>query len=140
MKRSLALVSVAGLFLLGIVIGALGMHLYDARHPFPGPPPPGGARMGLRTERLDELLDLTPEQKARIDEIRRESRAEGEALHAEMLPRVREHLERTRKRIAEVLTPEQRAKFDELANRQRARFERFMLDGPPPGPPRRHRP
>lgn len=134
MKRSLALVSVVGLFLLGTVVGALGMHLYDARHPFAGPPR-DGARQEFHAERLGQLLDLTPEQKARIDEIRREGRAEGEALHREMLPKVREHMERTRRLIEEVLTPEQREKFDELAEQHRARFERFVLDGPRHGPP-----
>jgi len=134
MKRSLALVSVVGLFLLGIVIGAMGMHLYDARRPFSGPPR-DGARQGFHTERLDQLLDLTPEQEARIDEIRREGRAEGEALHEEMLPKVRAHMERTRLRIEEVLTPEQSEKFNELAEQHRARFERFVLDGPRHGPP-----
>ena len=79
MKRSLALVSVVGLFLLGIVVGGLGMHLYDARHPFSGPPR-DGARQSFHAERLDQLLDLTPEQEARIDEIRREGRAE-QAVH-----------------------------------------------------------
>jgi Spy/CpxP family protein refolding chaperone len=135
MKRSLALVSVLGLFLLGIVVGALGMHLYDARHPFP-PPPRDSARQELHLNRLEELLDLTPEQRTRIEEIHEQSRAEADALHESMLPEVRAHMARTRERIEEVLTPEQREKFRELAERQRARFERFVLDGPRPGPPR----
>ena len=134
MKRSLALISVAGLFLLGIVIGAMGMHLYDAQHSYPGPPR-DGARHESRLNRLDQLLDLTPEQKTRIDEIRKESRVEAEALHEAMLPQVREHMERTRQRIEEVLTPEQREKFNELAQQHRARFERFVLEGPSHGRP-----
>lgn len=136
MKRSLALVAVAGLFLLGIVVGSLGMHLYDARRPFDGPPR-GGTRHDFHAERLDQLLDLTPEQERRIEEIRRESRAQSEALHEQMLPKVREHMERTRQRIEEVLTPEQRQKFNELAEQQRARFERFVLEGPRHGGPPR---
>jgi Spy/CpxP family protein refolding chaperone len=138
MKRSLALISVAGLFLLGIVVGAMGMHLFDGLHPFSGPSR-DGARHDWHGERLDQLLELTPDQKARIDEIRRESRADAEALHEEMLPKVREHMERTRQRIEEVLTPEQREKFTELASKHRAHFERFVLDGPRHGPPRGER-
>ena len=137
MKRSLALISVAGLFLLGIVVGAMGMHLFDARHPFSGPPR-DGERHDWHGERLDNLLDLTPVQRTKIEEIRHESRVDAEALHEEMLPKVREHMERTRQRIEEVLTPEQREKFGELASRDKARFERFVLDGPRHGPPRGH--
>ena len=134
MKRSIAFVYVLGLFLLGILIGALGMHLYGARHPLPGHPRDGSPR-GLPLTRFDELLDLTPEQQARIEEIRRESHADAEALHEEMLPKVRAHMEQTRQRIAEVLTPEQRQKFDELADEHRARFEHFVLEGPRRRPP-----
>ncbi len=47
MKRSLALVSVVGLFLLGTVVGALGMHLYDARHPFSGPSRDGAPSISM---------------------------------------------------------------------------------------------
>jgi len=129
-KRSLALVSVAGLFLLGILIGALGMHLYYATK-FPGPPGfgprghrPGGPFMG---ERLERELGLSVEQKQRIDEIIRESRVEGEALREEMFPRVHAQMERTRERIMEVLTPEQREKFEELRHRHRGRADRFFL-------------
>lgn len=142
MKRHLALVYVAGLFLLGILVGALAMHLYYAvgspAHPrFPGP---GRAHRPDFSQRLERELDLTPEQARRIDAILAESRAEGEALHAEMLPRVREQMERTRARIAEVLTPEQRDRFEELNRRFRGRAERFFLGHRPgrrdePGPP-----
>ena len=77
MKRSIAVVYVVGLFLLGIVIGALGMHLYDARHPaFPRRPPgaelgpgPGMWRDGA-VDWLSQHLELTPEQKDQIVDIR----------------------------------------------------------------------
>jgi len=129
MKRQLALVYVAGLFLLGILVGALAMHLYhevrSSDHPrFAGP---GRTHRPDFSQRLERELDLTPEQMQRIDVILAESRAEGEALHAEMLPRVREQMERTRERIAEVLTPEQRERFEELHRRFRGRAERFFL-------------
>jgi len=130
MKRSLALVYVFGVLLLGIVIGAMGMHLFYAQR-FPGPPGRHGLGSGMHTpafaERLERHLDLTPEQLTRIEEIVRESHAEGRSLHEELLPRVRSQMDETRRRIREVLTPEQQEKFDELDRRHRRRAERFFL-------------
>ena len=131
MKRSLAFVYVVGLFLLGIVIGGMAMHLhYASRFPPPGSHGPGmrhGEPMHSFSGRLERQLDLTAEQKRQIDEIVALSRTEGSALHEEMLPRVREHMRRTHDRILEVLTPEQRERFEELSSRHRRRAERFFL-------------
>ena len=130
MKRSLALVNVFGVLLLGIVIGAMGMHLFYAQR-FPGPPgrhgPGGGMHRPAFAERLERQLDLTPEQQSRIEEIVRESRLRGRELHEELLPRVRSQMDETRRRIREVLTLEQQVKFDELDQRHRRRAERFFL-------------
>jgi len=130
-KRSLALVYVAGLFLFGILIGALGMHLYYAQR-FPGPRPGGGPphQRGMGpffVERLERDLELTPEQIGRIEEIVHESRIEFEGLRREMRPRLRDQMDRTTERIAEVLTPEQREKFERLRGRPDRRMERFFL-------------
>ncbi len=77
--------------------------------------------------RLERHLDLTEKQRRLIDEIVAESRSEANALHDEMLPRVREHMRRTHDRILEVLTPEQRERFEELSSRHHRRAERFFL-------------
>jgi Spy/CpxP family protein refolding chaperone len=144
MKRSIAVVYVVGLFLLGIVIGALGMHLYDARHPaFPRRPPgaelgpgPGMWRDGA-VDWLSQHLELTPEQKDQIVDILHESRAGAHALHQEMLPRVEEHIQATRERIEQTLTPQQREKLDEVLSHHRGGFERLFLHGPGGHRPRR---
>ena len=145
MKRHLALVYVAGLFLLGVLVGALAMQLYHSVNA-PDPrrlPGRGPAHRPDFADLLERRLDLTPDQVQRIDVILAESRAEAEAFHEEMLPRVREQMERTRERISEVLTPEQRERFEELHRRHRGRAERFFLGrrpgrrgemGPPPTP------
>jgi len=132
MKRSLAFAYVVGLFLLGILIGGMAMHLhYASRFPPPGPPGPGMRHddpLHSFSGRLERQLDLTAEQKRLIDEIVAESRTEGRALHEEMLPRVREQMQRTHDRIREVLTPEQRERFEELLDsRHGRRAERFFL-------------
>jgi Spy/CpxP family protein refolding chaperone len=124
-SRWAALALVFTLFVVGVCVGALGMHLYDA-HWKRGPEPPGGERFIARLERE---LNLTDEQRQRIDEIVEESRREGDALHREMLPRVHEHMRATRQKIREVLTREQRARFEELNREHRRRAEHFFLGG-----------
>jgi Spy/CpxP family protein refolding chaperone len=142
MKRSIAFVYVAGLFLLGILIGALGIHLWYTQRPLAGPfggpagmRPPGhefrrgpGHRPGpFFLERIGRQLDLTAEQEQRIAEIIEESHREAGRLREEMLPRVEAQLEQTRQRILEVLTPEQRERFEEFHRQHRRVLERGVL-------------
>jgi len=161
MRRPVALLSIACVFLVGILVGALGTHLLYVRSlPQPAelsrvgrPGLQGGPVAGpWLVERLERRLGLSEEQRREIDEILRQSREESDALHEEMLPRIREQLERTRQRIFEVLTPEQREEFERLRKEHRG-AERFFLGGdprhrrkgpgrrgpraqpPPPGPP-----
>jgi Spy/CpxP family protein refolding chaperone len=129
MNKSIAFVAVLGLFILGILIGALGMHLVYAQR-FPAPPdrPDGNGMHGrFFFDRLERHLDLSAEQQERIGQIMLESRETGEAMHEEMLPRVQELMDGTRESIMEVLTPEQRQKFERLMRRHRRDAERFFL-------------
>ena len=118
MKRWIAVLLVFVLFVVGVAVGALGMHLFDAsalhRAARGVAPDPRGF-----AGRLERALDLSVEQRERIDEILMNSHIEADALHQELLPRVREHMDRTREKIRVVLTPEQQAAFDELEQRHR---------------------
>jgi Spy/CpxP family protein refolding chaperone len=141
MKRSLAIVYVAGLFLLGVLIGALGNQLWHSHRTIPGPHGPPGGRMagheaGRRPghgpgpfflDRLSRQLKLSDEQKQRVAEIIDESHRQAGELRQEMLPRVEAQLEQTRLRILELLTPEQREKFDEFHRHHRRVLERGVL-------------
>ena len=125
MKRWQALVALLGLFVLGVVSGGLGAHLYYARaldRP-PGPPPFFGGRLGPRLERH---LELTPEQGEQLRDILDETRREAEALRRDLAPRMREVLERSEERIREILTPEQRQRFEEIRRQHRRRSDRFF--------------
>ena len=127
MKRSLAFVYVLGLFLLGIVIGALGMHLYEggrpARHFGRGEGGSGGPAGGF-LDRIEHELGLSSDQLERIEEIFLSGRDEAEALRRQVgeqvRPMIEEHMQRKHEEIAAVLTPEQQEKFEQL----RHRFER----------------
>jgi len=137
MKRSSAWISVVALFLVGALAGSLGTRLYlGERIGREGPGDRGGRHF---VESLARQLDLTDDQLERVEAIVRESRAEVEALHREVLPRAQAHIAKTEERIREVLTPEQREQFEEIRRRHRARAERFFLSrgldeplGPPP--------
>jgi len=133
--------TVAGLFVVGVLVGVLGTHLYYAHLlQDPGVPERLGARRLISL--IERELDLSSDQLASIEEILRESRAEGRAIHEDLLPRVQEHLEDTKMRISEVLTPEQREKFEELHRLHRRSSEHWFLGrglGPPPHSPRRGR-
>ncbi len=126
MKRSVAMLSVGGLFLVGILVGSLGVHLYHVDH-FASPEP-RAPRFFLG--HLERELQLTEDQRTRIDEILRQSHEDAERIRAELLPRVRARIEQTHESVREVLTPEQQKLFDELARRHPRPAERFLLGHP----------
>ncbi len=146
MKPLGAWVSVLALFLVGLLLGGLAVHLvHDAAEDRPRdrparerPPRDGRPPRPAGGEWL-ERLDLTAAQREEIERIRAESRAEAERLRAEWEPRLRDHLAETRARIEAVLTEEQRETFRELRERHRGRAERYFL-GDRPHRPRRARP
>ena len=131
MKRWVAWLAVVGLFLVGIVIGAVGSQIYQARPTAP----PWAARGGrdhpprhLRfLHRLERRLDLTDEQSRRIAAVLEESRSEGAAIRREVAPRVEAQMRRARERIEEILTPAQREEFHRMVRRNRRMAERSLL-------------
>ncbi len=135
MNRVAAFASVAALFLVGVLVGGLGTHLFFVNQPHR--PGPGGFRGDHFLELLERELVLTTEQMRRIEEILEQSHAEGDALRREMLPRLRGAMTDTRDRIREVLTAEQQARFEELEQLHRKRAERMFFErGRRPGHPR----
>lgn len=141
MRRGSAVVAVLGLFLLGVLAGSAGTHLFyveKLRQPG-GPPHMAGRKFG---ERMLGALDLTSDQQREIEAIIEDSHRRSASIREEMGPRVRALFDETNRRIREVLTDEQRAEFDRLRAEHRRRAEQFML-GPDGrgrrGPPRRPR-
>ncbi len=129
MKKSIAFVAVLGLFLLGVVVGGLGMYLVQAtRFAPPSDFPMGDGMPGpVFHERLQRHLALTAEQRRQVAEILRQAQEEGRRVHEEMLPRVHELIEQTQEEMREILTPEQRERFDEILERHRQSADRFFL-------------
>ncbi|HEX9637684.1 MAG TPA: hypothetical protein VGB99_09130 [Acidobacteriota bacterium] len=139
MSRGQAALLVGAVFVAGIATGALGMLLVVHERPFW--PHRGELEDGF-AERMRRHLDLSPEQSERIGQIMRETFAESRALRERLGPQVRAVMERSQKRIEQVLTPEQRAEFAKLRREQRRRADYFFL-GRGPHPPwlrERHHP
>jgi len=103
---------VAVVFVLGVLLGGLGNHLWGERV------------WGMRTtsarsnhrqviEELTEELALTSEQQKQIVAISDETRATWKALYTPLDPQREQIRLRGRERIRALLTPEQQPKFDE---------------------------
>jgi hypothetical protein len=138
-KSFVAIAAVVSLFFVGVVVGALGTHLFYAKQLRQAAAPPEAFVRGFEMQ-LERALDLTPDQMTSIREILREGHLESERLREELRPRVRAHMERMHARIDEVLSPEQRERFEEFRERQGRRADMFFLGpghgpghGPPPG-------
>ena len=80
---------------------------------------PGPHPMAVRamTERLDHHLDLTDEQRQKIEQILARRHRDMDKQWADTRSRMRKQIEETNAEIARVLTPEQRAKFEEMKMR-----------------------
>ena len=139
MSRFVAIAAALSLLVCGIVIGALGTfvvlqrpHPLDGMRPPPQQPPP--PQPPPFTREMEERLNLSEDQRQKIQTILRESREDSEAIRRELRPRLERNLKATQDRIGEILTPEQHKTFDELVRQNARRAQRFFLEGPPPPP------
>lgn len=112
----------------------LGTGLFLARgaaqpRPRSGPGPAGGrpdaqfarlmeARLSA-IRRIERELDLTPEQREKIEGLVQETQARTRQAWQEMQPRLREEFRSLREGIRGVLTPEQQQEFERLMRRPR---------------------
>ena len=129
MNRALAIVTVLSLFVAGIAIGALGMHIYQDRQLRHPDGPPGGER-GFVGRRLHRMLDLSAEQMRKIDEILQHSHEQAMELREDLHPQVMAIMERAHEEIAGILDPDQLENFQQILQDNRRHAERWFL-GPP---------
>jgi hypothetical protein len=99
---------------------------------------------GVRVDflrRVQRDLDLTAEQRERIDRILKESQERTHAIMEPVSPLLRQELQRTKEAFREELTPAQRTRFEELLKQQNQRPREGKSEGRPQGPtPPRDRP
>jgi Spy/CpxP family protein refolding chaperone len=108
--------AVAIIFVLGFAAGILALNLYRGLDRNGGP--------GNRFEELSNRLQLTAEQKTKVQEIFSDTREQLRALHRESEPKVEEIRRQADGRLQTVLTPEQWQQF------QKIRDERQRRGGP----------
>jgi Spy/CpxP family protein refolding chaperone len=90
----------------------------------------GGAPAGRLVERLTRELDLTSDQRSKIEGVLSARRARFDTLQQEVRSKFEVEQESLRNEIRAFLTPEQQQKFDEREQELRSRF------GGRRGPPR----
>lgn len=117
-------VFVAGLAA-GAIIGrrlapspAFDVFVGPAGRPGAGRPPSAGRLI----DRLDRELQLTDEQRSRIEKIFEARRDPLERAQREMRNRMEQEQRELQTEIREVLTPEQQPKFDRWLEEDRSRF------------------
>ena len=104
-----------------------------------GAGPGGGPPPGRLIERLDEELQLTPEQKTKVGQVLDSRRERLESVQNEVIARAEQEQKELQAEIRKVLTPDQQQRFDRwLADTPRGRRGgRGPMGGGPLGPPPR---
>jgi len=118
----------AGVFSGGLLVSYV-VHPHPGNHRSqPAPPPPREPQdMAPRPEilktnfvqRLNDALQLSPEQKGEIEQIVAEGQERNGRLWQQIAPQVRGVAQDTRQRIRAVLTDEQKKQFEDLLRRGR---------------------
>lgn len=92
-----------------------------AREPESGGQEQRGGRGHHRSsiERMTERLDLTPEQKAKVQPIIDQARPQIENIRREAMEKTKAIMENAMAQIRPLLTPEQQQKLDEAQNERR---------------------
>lgn len=80
----------------------------------PGPMGAHHRMMGNPFEHLSDKLDLTADQKAKIQPIIDQAKPQIEAIHREAMEKMRTVMENAGAQIRPLLTPEQQEKFDAM--------------------------
>src|SRR4029077_3412868 len=104
-------------FLLVFAAGATSGGLFSSmhmRHRFLFGPPHSGEMGDRFREHMKRMLDLTPEQAAKIGPIIDSTSAKLEAIRVETAQRVRKTMEESEQQILPDLTPNQQAKLQKM--------------------------
>jgi len=93
----------------------------------------GGGHGGQRHETLDritEKLNLTPDQKARVQPILDQAKPKIAAIHQEAMQKSKAVLDEAMAQIRPMLTPEQQKQLDEAHDRRGGHEGRHAQGGP----------
>jgi Spy/CpxP family protein refolding chaperone len=96
----------------------------------PAPPTYAGVMRVEFLRRMERELDVTPEQRAQIDKLLKESQERSKEIMEPVEPQLREEIKRTRAEFIGVLTPQQRQAFEEKAKQQQHAREPHKAGAP----------
>lgn len=116
-----AVVVVVVAFIAGILVGVAGDHLYLIRNGRLFPRRDGRFAADRMADNLGRELQLSPQQRAQVQQIIENHRAKIDAAMSSVRPQVRQEIDATNKEIESILTAEQRKKFEALRMRMGAR-------------------
>ena len=109
----------------GVITGALVVQFSSSQsllqHQRAGHSGETGSPGGMRLEflrRMQRELNLTAEQRERIDKILKQSQERTRKVMEPVGPQLHQELQRAKAEFREVLTPEQQTHFDELLKQQ----------------------
>ena len=108
-------IATVALFALGFVAGALALNAYRTYHP-------ARAQEDDRGKIFEKALDglnLSSDQRARVDQVLADTRSQLRDLRKESQPKFMQVREQTRQRLQEVLTPDQWQQFQEATKQAR---------------------
>ena len=111
------------IFVLGFTAGILALNVYRGVVR-------GGGGQGNRFDNLAERLNLTADQKTRVQEIFSDTREQLRAVRQETEPRMAEIRRQADGRLQTVLTPEQWQQFQKLREERGGRRGRGGPRGP----------
>jgi Spy/CpxP family protein refolding chaperone len=117
--RREAAILVFVVFLLGVLLGGVGNHLWGSRvwgnqAGHAGPPPNRDQLLADFTRELE----LTPDQQKQMGSILDDSRSKFHALDKSLDPQRMQIRDQSRAQMRALLTPEQQPKFDAFLQRQ----------------------
>lgn len=151
MKEWKVILATLVIFGAGVVTGGLLVHqtqrpagrplpMFGGGQPQPGQPGQFGQRVPPTEQRMEFLrhltrqLELSPEQREKVETIIRDSQQRTKNLWEPVAAKMGEELRKTDDRIREVLTPEQQRKFDEMRARLRENRPEKLMNRPPGAP------
>ena len=125
MRKSVALVLVVALFLVGITVGILGTHVFYAKRM----EKPGGiAELALEViaGRLERELRLRPDQRRELDLIVEDLRVEIKGMRHEIVDRLIILREQSAERLERVLDEDQKDKLEKFRSEKGTMVDRYL--------------
>lgn len=127
MKPWKVVVGVLLVFMLGVLIGALGTHRYYMKRLHEMAEGPAGIRQAM-VRGLTWRLRLTPAQKVETDNAIRDAQKEFQGIRKEVQPRVEVILQHAEDRIRAQLDIKQREKFDKIVAEHKGRWQNLQVE------------